>query len=342
MTVALLSNPACQEHDTGTHIENRSRLDAIVEALQANDLYRRLLKPATRPATVEQVAAVHDRLYIDRIRSMAQAGGAYLDYDTIVSPGSYRAALAAAGCCIQAVDTVLSGQADVAFALVRPPGHHARPGRGMGFCLFNNIAIAARHALTAYRLQRVLIVDFDAHHGNGTQEAFYSEADVLYFSTHQSHFYPGTGRLDETGEGAGRGYTVNVPLPAGTDDAAMERIYDEILLPLARRFQPQIILVSAGYDIHWADPLTDLGISVRGIARIVATIAAAARLLCEGRAVFTLEGGYERLSLIAATAATLRVLLGEDEIIDPLGPCSGRQADVSHLIAQVKRMHRLP
>jgi len=340
-SVAILLDPVCQEHDTGKHIENRSRLQVIEEAIEQSGLRRRLLSPAPRPATVEQIATVHTMAYIEHLQAIAQRGGGWIDADTVVSPGSYRAALAAAGCAIAAVDVVLARQAQAAFALVRPPGHHARPNQGKGFCLFNNIAIATRHALDTYQLERVLIVDFDAHHGNGTQETFYESQHVLYFSTHLFPFYPGTGLASEIGAGAGSGYTVNVPVPALTDDFGFRRIYGEILVPLAQRYRPQMILVSAGYDVHWADPLTYLGVSVNGIANIVAIVAELADSLCQGRMVFTLEGGYDRAALAASCIATLHVLLGDKDINDPLGPSRQAGPDVSDAIAQVKRLHAL-
>jgi acetoin utilization deacetylase AcuC-like enzyme len=341
MSVALLSDPACREHDPTWHPESRDRLDAIDEALTASGLHSRLLHPPVRPATFDQIAAVHAPAYIREVEAIAQRGGGRLDVDTLISPGSFRAALAAAGCAIGAVDVVMQGQADAAFAVVRPPGHHARPWRGMGFCLFNNVAIAARYALDVYHLQRILIVDMDAHHGNGTQETFDASPQVFYFSTHQFPFYPGTGRADETGQGPGKGFTVNVPLPAQTGDDGFGRAYAEILAPLARRYHPQLILVSAGYDIHWADPLTEMGASVSGIAQIMATIQSLALELCAGRLALMLEGGYDRAALKAATTATLQVLLHDERIADPLGPFVGHPADVTDTLAHVKAIHRL-
>lgn len=341
MSVALLSSPVCLEHEPRGHPENRDRLEAIDQTLTDSGLHTRLLHPAAQLATLDDIAAVHERSYIQELAAIAQRGGGQIDADTLVSPGSFDAARAAAGCTIGAVDVVMKGEAQAAFALVRPPGHHARPGRGMGFCLFNNVAIAAHYALRTYRAERVLIVDFDAHHGNGTQEAFYSSSQVMYFSTHEYPFYPGTGHWDETGSGPGKGFTVNVPLPAGTGDHGLRRAYKEILVPLAQRFRPDVILVSAGYDIHWADPLTDMGASVSGIVDIVSLIQSLADELCAGRLVFTLEGGYHREALAASTVATLQVLLKDAQIADPLGQYPGRGADVTDTLARVRRIHGL-
>jgi acetoin utilization deacetylase AcuC-like enzyme len=236
---------------------------------------------------------------------------------------------------------VLGGEVDNAFALVRPPGHHAMANRGMGFCLFNNIAIAARYALQKHGLDRVLIVDFDLHHGNGTQDAFYEEAQVLYVSTHQYPYYPGTGHWQETGRGAGQGYTVNVALPSGVGDAGYQRVFDEILVPLARRYQPQLILASAGYDAHWMDPLGMMLLSVSGYAGIARTLGALAAELCAGQLVLTLAGGYSLEALALSIAATFSVLLGDEKVHDPLGPARQKEQPVDAVIHSVKRVHGL-
>jgi acetoin utilization deacetylase AcuC-like enzyme len=340
--VALFYDPACQNHRTGEHVENGDRMTAIREAIARNGLAAHLCQPVVEPADVAEVESVHDPAYVERIRTIADRGGGMLTADTVISPGSYRAALAAAGCTVQAVDAVMAGHHRSAFALVRPPGHHASSRRGMGFCLFNNIAIAARHAIVSHSLERVLIVDFDAHHGNGTQELFYDSSQVMYFSSHlYPYYFPGTGALHEIGRGPGTGYTANVPVPAETGDAGFRRIYEEVLVALARRYSPQLVLVSAGYDVHWADPITDLGASITGISHIVAIIKAIADDLCLGRLVLTLEGGYDLTALAGAATATLQVLLGLP-VVDPLGPpYHGRDIDVSDVVARVKQVHSL-
>jgi acetoin utilization deacetylase AcuC-like enzyme len=261
--------------------------------------------------------------------------------DTYVGPHSYAAALRAAGGLLQAVQAVLQGEANNAFALVRPPGHHAVASRAMGFCLFNNVAIATRYALREFGLERVLIVDFDLHHGNGTQDAFYEEPTVLYFSTHQYPYYPGTGHYQETGRGAGQGYTVNVPLPAGVGDTGYERVFAEILVPVARRYKPQLILASAGYDAHWADPLGGMLLSVSGYVSMARTLVALAEELCQGRLVLTLEGGYSLEALAASIAATFAVLLEDEQVMDPLGPARHVEQPVDPIVSAVKRVHGL-
>lgn len=341
MSVALLTNPVCREHHIPGHPEGRQRMEAIEASLQAGDLLPRLTRVCPPPASVADVTTVHDPAYVRRVEEMARSGGGFLDADTGVARGSFQAALAAAGCAVSAVDRVATGVNDAAFALVRPPGHHASRQRGMGFCLLNNVAIAAQHALDAHGLERILIVDFDAHHGNGTQEMFYETARVLYFSTHLSPFFPGTGHVRETGDGAGLGYTVNVPLPFWTGDVGFQRVYEEVLPPLAERFAPQMVLVSSGYDVHWSDPITECAVSMSGIARAVSIIIGLAKRLCGGRMVFVLEGGYRRGALARGVDTTLRLLLGDSNIADPLGPYDGQAADTVTIVERVKQIHGL-
>jgi acetoin utilization deacetylase AcuC-like enzyme len=260
-----------------------------------------------------------------------------------MSSASYKVALYAVGGILNAVDAVMERKVDSAFGLVRPPGHHATRTRAMGFCLFNNIAIAARQSLRKYSLDRVLIVDFDVHHGNGTQDAFYDDPAVLYFSTHLYPFYPGTGSINEVGVGKGVGTTVNVPLPARCGDEEYSQVFQQILVPLAHRFQPQLILVSAGYDAHWLDPIGSMQLSVSGFAQMTQILQRLALKLCQGRLVFALEGGYHIPALARSIQATLGVLLGEVEVDDPLGQPqqSGKTPAVEAIIQQVKTLHRL-
>jgi acetoin utilization deacetylase AcuC-like enzyme len=341
MTTAYVFDPLYLKHDEPTHPENSRRLEQTMRHLPEAGLLERLKSVHARDASVEEVAAVHHPSYIQEIRAAAEGRQGWLDMDTYVGPHSYSAALRAAGGLLQAVQAVLQGEANNAFALVRPPGHHAVAGRAMGFCLFNNVAIATRYALREFGLERVLIVDFDLHHGNGTQDAFYEEPTVLYFSTHQYPYYPGTGHYQETGRGAGQGYNVNVPLPAGVGDAGYERVFAEVLVPMAHRYQPQLILASAGYDAHWADPLGGMLLSVSGYASMTRTLVALAAELCQGRLVLTLEGGYNLEALAASVAATFGMLLGDEHIEDPLGPARRSEQPVEQAISAVKRVHGL-
>ena len=342
MSVGLVYDPIYLEHDTGQHVENAQRLVAIVGHLEETKLIGQLVSLPPRAASLEELSTVHSMGFISYIQSFAERGGGWLDADTVVSPTSYDAALYAAGGAIKAVDGVLSGEVESAFALVRPPGHHALRWEAMGFCLFNNIAIAAKHALNSYGLERILIVDFDVHHGNGTQDTFYNDSSVLYFSTHQYPFYPGSGRFDETGAGPGEGYTVNVSLPAWCGDSEYLQVFEEILAPVARRFSPQLILVAAGYDAHWSDHIALMRLSVTGFAQIVGIIKKLAQELCQGRIVLTLEGGYDLPSLASSVRATFDVLLG-NQAVDPLGPPpqAGAPRSIDELLQAIKETHNL-
>jgi acetoin utilization deacetylase AcuC-like enzyme len=260
-----------------------------------------------------------------------------------MSPDSYDAALYAAGGVIEATEAVISGRANSAFALVRPPGHHATAAAAMGFCLFNNIAIACQYALKKHGLEKVAIIDFDVHHGNGTQEAFYGNPQVLYVSTHQYPHYPGTGAVEETGSSAARGSKVNIPLPSGSGDAEYRQVFQQIIVPVTRRFCPKLILVSAGYDSHWKDRLAMMEVSTAGFAEMVRTIKMLADELCDGKIAITLEGGYHLKALATSVKATFDVLLGKDDIEDPLGQPEHRRAapDITGLIKAIKEVHKI-
>ncbi len=343
MSAGLVYDPIYLEHNTGPHVEDAARLAAIMGLLEDSGIISKVINIPPRPASVEEISRVHSQRYISYVESFAQRGGGWLDGDTAVSPASYEVACYAAGGAIAAVDAVLNGKVENAFALVRPPGHHAIRSQGMGFCLFNNIAIAAKHAIHSYQLERILIADFDVHHGNGTQDAFYDDPHVLYFSTHQYPHYPGTGHVDEIGAGPGKGFTVNVPMPAWCGDEEYLRVFDEVLVPVARRFGPQLILVSAGYDSHWADQLSLMQLSVTGFGEMVRVLKELAGALCHGRLVLTLEGGYNLEALASSVRATFDVLLGNSEIVDPLGPPPGvRPAPpIDALLGAVMEIHRL-
>jgi len=342
MSAGYVYDPIYLKHDTGQHVEVAARLEAIVSHLEKTGLTKQLTPIEARPATIDEIALVHQRDYIKEIEDTAQKGGGWLDPDTVMSAGSYEAALYAAGGLIRAVEAVMGGEVGSAFALVRPPGHHATSRRAMGFCLFNNIAIAAKYALDKYKLERILIIDFDVHHGNGTQEAFYDNPRVMYISTHEYPFYPGTGSIEETGGGAAKGTNVNIPLPAGCGDAEYLKVFEQIIVPLARRFSPGLILVSAGYDTHRADPLAMMEVSTGGFAKMAGIIKGLAGELCGGRLALTLEGGYDLNALAASVKATFDVLLG-NSIEDPLGgpPRRSGAVDIDRLIGTVKEIHKL-
>ena len=343
MKAGYVYDPIYLKHDTGQHVENAKRLEAITSHLQETGLIKQLTPIKPRPASTAEIALVHDEQYIADIQDTAKRGGGWLDPDTVMSADSYEAAIYAAGGVIKGIDAVIDGEVNSAFALVRPPGHHATHRRAMGFCLFNNIAIAAKYALAKYKLERIMIIDFDVHHGNGTQGTFYEEPQVLYVSTHEYPFYPGTGNINETGEGKGKGTTVNIPLPAGCGDAEYIEVLEQIIVPVAPRFKPELILVSAGYDTHWADGLALMQVTVSGFARMVTIIKELADELCGGHLVFTLEGGYNLNALAASVKATLDVLLGKSDIEDPLGQStrSFTAPGIDSLVRSIKATHNL-
>ena len=334
--------PAHRGHTFPGHPENYRRLTNTWDLLEQDGILDRLQRIECAPAPVDAITAVHDARYVDLLAQVSLSGGGMLDADTYVTAESYEVALLSTGGLINLVDSVCTGRADNGFALLRPPGHHARPMQGMGFCLLGNVAIAARHAQKQYGFERVLIVDFDVHHGNGTQEIFYDDGSVLFFSIHQYPYYPGSGNVDETGAGTGEGATINVPFPAGVGDGAYLAAIEEILIPAARRFRPELILVSAGYDAHWMDPLAQHQVSIAGYAAMMRSLMALAEEVCSGRLVCTLEGGYNLDVLPHAVLSTLRVLSGSAQgISDPVGAPHGKARDASAVLASVKRRHGL-
>ena len=342
MKAGLVYDPIYLEHDTGDHVENARRLVTALSYLKETGIKEKLTCLPPRPALLEELEMIHAPEYISYVKSKAEKGGGWLDPDTVMSPRSYEAALYAAGGLLVAVEEVMKGEVDNAFALVRPPGHHAIYDRAMGFCIFNNMAIAAKFALSKFSLKRVLIADFDVHHGNGTQDAFYADPKVLYFSTHQYPFYPGTGRMDETGTGKGEGTTVNFPMAAGWGDEEYLRAFNEVLVPVARRFQPQLILVSAGFDAHWADHLAMMRVSVQGFAQMATILKNLAAELCQGRLIFTLEGGYNLRVVSSSIKAIFDVLLGNSEIDDPLGEAEVRKPEgFDEHIEAIKEIHHI-
>ncbi len=288
------------------HPESPERLREIYQMIEEEEMRGRLLgKVRPRPATREELEAIHSPAYIDLIASTAGKPHVQLDMDTSTCAKSYEAALLAAGGLLELIKVVMQEKFNNGFALVRPPGHHAERDKAMGFCLFNNVAIGAQYALKTFSLERILIVDWDVHHGNGTQNSFYENSSVLYFSTHRHAFYPGTGAATEVGKGKGEGFNVNVPLSPGVGDAEYGIIFEEILKPIALEYRPQLILVSAGFDIHYLDPLGGMGVSEKGFARMTQILMEIAEDTAQGKLVFTLEGGYNIIAQRRSVKAVL-------------------------------------
>jgi acetoin utilization deacetylase AcuC-like enzyme len=330
------------EHETGEyHPENPRRLEAVYAMIE-REFKNTLVEISPRPATRAELEWVHAAPYIDRIEATAGHPHTMLDPDTTTSPRSWEVACLAAGGLLEAVDEILAGAINNAFALIRPPGHHAEANRAMGFCLFNNVAVAARHALANHKLERVLIVDWDLHHGNGTQNAFYDSSEVLFFSTHQFPYYPGSGATEECGEGTGAGYTVNVPLPGGQGNGDYARIYRETLQPIALDFDPQLILVSAGFDTYCEDPLGAMMVTDQGFALLTLLLLEVADKCCSGKLVLTLEGGYDLGGLTRSIKATLSAL-AKDPAAKTESPGAEKPLEeeaTNRIIKKVGEVHR--
>ncbi len=339
-TVAIIRDPIYLKHSNGPmHPEGPERLVTIDRMLSDFPLKDHLQDIPPRDATFEELAWVHEPGYIRRIEQTRESSFTVLDPDTSATSDSYAAALRAAGGTMAAAEAVLSGSYPAAFAFVRPPGHHAEADRAMGFCLFNNVAIAAMYGLRRHGLKRVLIVDWDVHHGNGTMHSFYETDEVLYFSVHQYPHYPGTGRIDEVGRRAGLGYTMNVPLYGGQGDADYLYVFREFLLPVAREYAPELILVSAGFDTHRNDPLAGMGMSGGAYGQLTAILQELAEECCPGRLAFTLEGGYDRTALTDGVAAVLSsLILGRDDGEPRTGDAATEESEAGAVGSETRRV----
>ncbi len=343
--VALYYDDLFLGHDTLEHPEHAGRLTACLELLEQSGLIGRLERRSGRDATTAELERVHTTWHIEQMQQTAGQGPQKLDADTVVNAGSFDAAVRAAGVCLAATEAVVQGEHDAAFCLTRPPGHHATPAMAKGFCIFNSIAVAADHALAALGLKRVAVVDFDLHHGNGTQDAFYDDGRVLYISTHQFPFYPGSGDWNQAGSGEGLGATMNLPLRPGCSDAEFAFLLDQVIARKLRAFQPELILVSAGYDAHFADSISGAAqrLTCGGYHTLVSRLRDLAAELCQGRIVLALEGGYDLTALAWSVRNSIEALLGDAPTPDPVGlpPAMTRTPDLGELVERVKGLHGL-
>jgi acetoin utilization deacetylase AcuC-like enzyme len=337
----IVYHPDYLRHETGNHPENKKRLIVTMDFLKQKGVLDKpqikLFSPEKAP--VEVVAMNHSTQYIEYVENMSRQGGGMLDPDTVVSAESFEVALRAVGGALLAAEKIRTGEVDNSFALIRPPGHHATYGHGHGFCIFNNIAILAKYMLKNWGLKRILIVDFDAHHGNGTQDSFYDSANVLYFSLQQWGIYPGSGWYQEIGEKEGKGYTVNVPLPWGTDDKSYLFALQELLPPIADQYHPEFVLVSAGFDAHYSDMLTNMSISSVGHGKIMETILDVAKQKCNGKVAVLLEGGYNLNAIPRSIYNVISHMAELGELLDDEQPKSDPRTreEVKRLVDEIKK-----
>lgn len=343
MTCALITHSRFTEHELPGHPESPERMRSVWQALDGSGVAGRMLRLTPSPVSDGDILLAHSPHYLETLKRLSRQYAqrtVMLDQDTWLAPRSLEVARLAAGAALQAVDVVLSGQADRALVIARPPGHHARPGAAMGFCLLGNVAMAALHACESRGLERVLIVDLDVHHGNGSQDILYREQRVSFLSIHQSPLYPGTGAAGETGAGTGAGHTVNIPLRAGHGDASYLALFQETVWPLVERWRPQLMLVSLGFDAHYADPLANMRLTLAGYDSLTRELLAMAQRHCRGRIVFVLEGGYQLQVLAHGVLNLARRLLDEDGFSDPFDNAELRtRRDISAVIEGVNRIH---
>jgi acetoin utilization deacetylase AcuC-like enzyme len=344
MTTAYVTHRRYTEHNLVGHPEHAGRIEAVWAQIQSTGLLDRLSCLSPSLATDKQILTVHTQDHLDRLVSVSQQDQRVLiDQDTYALPVSFDIARLSAGGVIQSIDAVMTGKANNAMAVVRPPGHHATPNRQMGFCLLNNIAIGARHAQNQYDTKKILILDYDVHHGNGTQDIFYEDDSVMFISIHQSPFYPGTGRVNETGRSDGQSYTLNIPISGGHGDDAYKVIFDEIIWKAVQQFDPDLMLISVGLDAHWVDPLANMRLSLRGYDTLARECIKMANQVCDGNIVFVMEGGYDLKALAHGWRNVAHALLGDDKLSDPYGtaPSSLPLDDIRAEIEPIQRLHGL-
>jgi acetoin utilization deacetylase AcuC-like enzyme len=336
MTVGIVKDDIYLQHITDEyHPESPRRLKRIYAMLETLD-QKGLAYISPRMATHEEIALIHERSYIDAIARTSGKASQQLDPDTVTSPKTYEAACMAVGGLLELADAIQSSEIGSGFALVRPPGHHAERSHAMGFCIFNNIAIASRYLEKQYNLKNILVVDFDLHHGNGTQHSFYKDKSVLYFSTHQYPHYPGTGWYEEIGEGEGSGYTVNVPMSSGMGDEDYVYAFKDVLVPVSEMYKPEMVLVSAGFDTYYNDPLGEMAVTEAGYAAMTRILLDIAKKHCGGKTLFALEGGYDVGGLASSVRAVIAELRGQS--LYPYEKKGEPSAAIVQMTAALKRV----
>jgi acetoin utilization deacetylase AcuC-like enzyme len=337
MATGYLYDKSHRAHTHPQAPESAVRLDSLIQFLGTNGELAPLDKIPIDPIPWEWIEAVHTKSHVDAVRRLAKEGKQRISFDTYLTPAAPQVALLGASSAVCATRAVLENRVANAFSLMRPPGHHALSTNAMGYCIFNNIAVAAAYALREYGLDRVMIIDTDAHHGNGTEEIFWSSGQVLFVSYHQHPWFPGTGVWHRNGADAGLGTNYNVELPQWSGDRAYLRVLDELILPLAERYCPQLVLVSAGFDAHWMDHSSVLGLGVHGYYELISGIKSLAERFAGGRLVLSLEGGYHMQALCACVQAALHALQGKPALPDTLGPCPNKPvASVDGILAHLK------
>ena len=344
MTTAYVTDARFSEHSFPRHPEHAGRIQAVWKAFNAAGLKERLLPVDATPASDKQMLAVHSTDHLNQLAAISQQEKmVWIDQNTYALPASLGIARLAAGGVINMIDAVVADKADNGLAIIRPPGHHATVDRQMGFCLLNSIAIGARHAQLQHKLKRILILDYDVHHGNGTQDIFYADSSVMFISIHQSPHYPGTGKPGETGQLDGHGFTLNMPVAAGHGDQSYQALFEDIVWAAVERFQPELMLISAGLDAHWADPLAQMQLSLGGYDCMARESIKMAQTFCDGKIIFVMEGGYDLKALAYGWCNIAYALLGADELADPYGqPAhSAPVNEIRPLIKKLRRIHGL-
>jgi acetoin utilization deacetylase AcuC-like enzyme len=341
MKTAIIYDPVFLKHNQPGHPENAYRLESILTGLSEKNLFLNLENIESRSAEVDEISTCHTKEYINFVKEFCGKGGGYLDPDTYSNHYSYEAAIKAVGGSIDLTTSVINGKLKNGFALLRPPGHHALSNKSMGFCLFGNIAIAAKIALTQPGINKVAIVDFDVHHGNGTEALIGNDPNILFISSHQYPFYPGTGSINEIGNGEAEGTVINIPFPAGVGDVGFRDVYETVVFPSIEKFKPDLILVSAGYDAHWDDPLANLSLSLTGFNWISRRLNETADKICSGKILFFLEGGYNLEVLKFGVSNSIKTLMGIEDFEDPIGLSSIQEPNVDKLLKELKVIHNL-